>query len=200
MRRTPGDRGLVVLVARCLDDLTVVGTKSELGHEPTVAQLVLRYRVRMPRTPRTSVSVPWVAVLAVLLAFGLTACGGGDEPATQSTDSSTPSPEPGEAKASDPEKSCQAIVGSGAVEDIQAVFDKYKDNNTPFTDADAKKMRDALDELAKAGDNASPTIREDVVKLVADAGSIIDSRAKLEGVGKVATPETVQREIDALCR
>lgn len=161
---------------------------------------MLGYRVGMPRTPRTSVSAPLLAVLAVLLVFGLTACSGDDDPATQSTDSSTPSSEPGEAKASDPEKSCQAIVGSGAVEDIQAVFDKYKNNTTPFTDADAEKMRDALDALAKAGDNASPTIREDVVKLVADAGSIIDSRARLEGVGKVASPETVQKEIDALCR
>lgn len=141
-----------------------------------------------------------LGLLIAVLALALTSCSGDDDPSTESPDSSTSSAEPSEAKASDPSKSCQAIVGSGAVEDIQTVFDKYKDNDTPFTAADAKKMRDALDELAKAGDNASPKIREDVVQLVADAGSLIDSRAQLEGVGKVATPETVQREIDALCR
>ena len=80
------------------------------------------------------------------------------------------------------------------------MFDKYKDNSNPFTKADAQTMRDALDALAKAGDNAAPKIREDVVQLVADVGSLIDSRAGLPGVGKVASPETIQREIDALCR
>lgn len=153
----------------------------------------------MPRTPRNSILF---TLLAAILALGLTACGGDDDPTFEgedSTTSATPSNTP-EATASNASKSCQAIVGSGAVEDIQAVFDKYKDNSKPFTAADAKTMRDALDRLAKAGDNASPKVREDVVQLVADAGSIIDSRAQLEGVGKVASPEKVQREIDALCR
>lgn len=153
----------------------------------------------MPRTSRHTILF---GLLAALLAFALTACGGDDDPVFEdgdSTASASPSDTPG-AKASNASKSCQAIVGSGAVEDIQAVFDKYKNNSKPFTAADAKTMRDALDRLAKAGDNASPKIREDVVKLVADAGSIIDSRAQLEGVGQVATPEQVQREIDALCR
>jgi hypothetical protein len=153
----------------------------------------------MPRTPRTSILF---ALLAAVLALALTACGGDDEPTFEGeepTASASPSDTP-EPKASDASKSCQAIVGSGAVEDIQAVFDKYKNNSKPFTTADAKAMRDALDRLAKAGDDASPKIREDAVTLVADMGSIIDSRAQLKGVGKVASPEEVQREIDALCR
>ena len=153
----------------------------------------------MPRTLRTSIPAPVLGLLALTLAFGLTACGGGDDPVFETEASGSPSKLP-EVKASNAEKSCQAIVGSGAVEDIQAVFDKYKDNSTPFSTADAQKMRDALDLLAKAGDNAAPKIREDVVTLVADAGSLIDSRAGLPGVGKVASPEKIQREIDALCR
>jgi hypothetical protein len=153
---------------------------------------------RMPRTLRTSIPAPVLALLALTLAFGLTACGGDDEPSDGSA-SSSPMNLP-EAKASDAEKSCQAIVGSGAVEDIQTVFDKYKNNSTPFTTADAKRMRDALDALAKAGDNAEPKVREDVVQLVADGHSLVDSRAGLPGVSKVASPETIQREIDALCK
>ena len=132
------------------------------------------------------------------LAFGLTACGGDDDPVFENEASATPTKLP-DAKSSNASKSCQAIVGSGAVEDIQAVFDKYKNNSKPLTTADAQKMRDALDALAKAGDNAAPKIREDVVQLVADAGSLIDSRAGLPGTGKVASPETIQNEIDALC-
>ncbi len=158
----------------------------------------------MPRNPRTSIPVPVIGLVVAILALILTSCGGDDEvpfEAPEKATSAAPSDDgTPEAKSDNATKSCQAIVGSGAVEDIQAVFDKYKNNSNPFTAADAKKMRDALDRLAKAGDNASPKIREDVVQLVADAGSIIDSRAQLEGVGKVATPETVQREIDALCR
>ena len=153
----------------------------------------------MPRTPQNSILL---GLLVAILALGLTACGGDDDPTFEEGDSTasvTPSDGP-EATASNATKSCQAIVGSGAVEDIQAVFDKYKDNSNPFTAADAKTMRDATDRLAKAGDNASPKVREDVVQLVADVGSIIDSRAQLKGVGKVASPEKVQREIDALCR
>ena len=153
----------------------------------------------MPRTSRNSILL---GLLAAVLALALTACGGddeptfeGDEPTASTSTSDAPEPE-----ASDASKSCQAIVGSGAVEDIQAVFDKYKNNSKPFTAADAKTMRDALDRLAKAGDEASPKIREDAVQLVADMGSIIDSRAQLKGVGKVASPEQVQKEIDALCR
>jgi len=155
----------------------------------------------MPRTLRTSIPAPVLGLLVVTLAFGLAACGGDDDPVfeNEASASGSPSKEP-DAKSSNTEKSCQAIVGSGAVEDIQAVFDKYKDNSNPFTTSDAQKMRDALDLLAKAGDNAAPKIREDVVKLVADAGSLIDSRAGLPGVGKVATPEEIQSEIDALCR
>ena len=153
----------------------------------------------MPRTPRNSILF---ALLVAILTLGMTACGGDDDPTFEDEDpttSATPSDKP-EATASNASKSCQAIVGSGAVEDVQAVFDKYKNNSNPFTAADEKKMRDALDRLAKAGDNATPKVREDVVQLVADAGSIIDSRAGLKGVGKVASPETVQKEIDALCR
>ena len=163
---------------------------------------VVGYRGRMPRTPRASIPVPVLGLLVAILALVMTSCGGDDEPfeaATESPASATPSDDLPDAKASDASKSCQAIVGSGAIEDIQAIFNKYKNNSNPFTAADAKKMHDALDRLAKAGDDASPKIREDVVKLVADAGSIIDSRAKLEGVGRVASPETVQKEIDALC-
>lgn len=159
----------------------------------------------MPRTLPRSIPAPVLGLLALTLAFGLSACGGDDEPvfedaASPSASASTSLEEEPKADPTDTSKSCQAIVGSGAVEDIQAVFDKYKNNSKPFTTADAQTMRDALDRLAKAGDNASPKIREDVVELVADAGSIIDSRAQLEGVGKVATPEEVQSEIDALCR
>lgn len=141
-----------------------------------------------------------LVLLTLTLAFGLTACGGGDDPVFENEASASGSPSKlPEAKASNAEKSCQAIIGSGAVEDIQAVFDKYKNNSTPFSTADAQEMRDALDLLAKAGDNAAPKIREDVVTLVADAGSLIDSRAGLPGVGKVASPEKIQQEIDALC-
>ena len=150
--------------------------------------------VRMPRTPRNSLLF---ALLAAILALGLTACTGDDPSNGEDPTAFETLPE---ASASDEAQSCQAIVGSGAVEDIQAVFDKYKNNSEPFTDADAQTMRDALDRLAKAGDDAAPKIREDVVQLVADVGSIIDSRAKLKGVGKVASPAKVQREIDALCR
>lgn len=164
-----------------------------------MAQPLVSYGVGM-RTPRTSIPAPVLGVLAAILALGLTACGGGDDVVFEDESNSTSTPKPEQAKASNPEKSCQAIVGSGAVEDIQTIFDKYKNNNTPFSTADAQKMRDALDRLAKAGDNAAPKIREDVVKLVADAGSIIDSRAQLEGVGNVATPEAVQQGLDALCR
>ena len=136
-----------------------------------------------------------------MLAFGLSACGGDDDPLgdTESGSSSESTPRPEDAEASNPSKSCQAIVGSGSIDDIQAVFDKYKNNSKPLTTADAKKMRDALDRLAKAGDNASPKVREDVVKLVADGGSLIDSRAGLPGTGKVASPEKIQSELDALC-
>jgi hypothetical protein len=105
-----------------------------------------------------------------------------------------------EATPSTTEKSCQGILGSGAVEDIQAVWDKYKNNDTPFTQADEQKMRDALDALAKAGDNAAPKVREDVVQLVADIGSQIDARTNIEGLGRVAPRDQIQREIDALCR
>lgn len=151
---------------------------------------------RMPRTPRTSIPVPVLGLLVLALGLGLSACSGDDSSGDNgsSTESTLP-----DAKASNPSKSCQAIVGSGAIEDVQAVFDKYKNNSEPLTTADAKKMRDALDRLAKAGDNASPKIREDVVKLVADGGSMIDSRAGLPGTGKVASPEKIQRELDALC-
>jgi hypothetical protein len=144
-----------------------------------------------------------LGLLALTLAFGLTACGGDDEPVFEDEASASASASPSkvpEADPSDASKSCQAIVGSGAVEDIQAMFDKYKNNSKPFTPADEQKMRDALDLLAKAGDNATPKIREDVVTLVADVGSLIDAREGLPGVGKVASPAQIQREIDALCR
>ena len=141
-----------------------------------------------------------LGLLAATLALGLTACGGDDDdPSTGSSDSTSESVPPEQAKASNAEKSCQGIVGSGAIEDIQAVFDKYKGNSKALTTADAKTMRDALDRLAKAGDNASPKVREDVVKLVADGGSMIDSRAGLPGTGSVASPEKIQSELDALC-
>jgi hypothetical protein len=150
----------------------------------------------MLRTSRSSIPVPVLGLLVVVLAFGLGACGGDDDPSGDSDSTTTSLPD---AKASNPTKSCQAIVGSGALEDIQTVFDKYKNNSEPLTTADAKKMREALDRLAKAGDNASPKIREDVVKLVADGGSMIDSRAGLPGTGKVASPQKIQNELDALC-
>ena len=150
----------------------------------------------MLRTPRSSTPVPVLGLLFLALAFGLTACGGDDSGSDNGSSTETSLPD---AKASNPTKSCQAIVGSGAIEDIQAVFDKYKNNSQPLTTADAKKMRDALDRLAKAGDNASPKVREDVVKLVADGGSLIDSRAGLPGTGTVASPEKIQNELDALC-
>ena len=140
-------------------------------------------------------------LLAIALAATLTACGGGSggssRAATAGTETSaSPSPRVVVPNAG---QSCTIIVGSGAIKDIATVFDKYKGNSNPFTTADATAMRDALDRLAHAGDNASPKIREAVVKLVADAGSLIDSRAKLEGVGKVASVHTIQEELGALC-
>ena len=145
-----------------------------------------------------SIPTPVVVLLVALLA--LAGCSGddsGDTSADATTESSAPT---AEATASNRTESCQAIVGSGAVEDIQVVFDKYKNTSNQFTAADATKMRDALDALAKAGDNAAPKIREDVVQLVADAGSFIDSRIDVEGVGKVASVETIQKGLDSLCR
>lgn len=164
---------------------------------PCIRRGPVGYRMGMPRTFRTSLP----AVLLLVLA----ACGGGggiyEDGSSSSGDGGKTSTSPSvEATASSVAKSCQGIIGSGAVEDIQAVWDKYKNNDTPFTTADAKKMRDALDRLAKAGDNAAPKIREDVVKLVADVGSQIDSRVKIEGLGKVAPRESIQPEINALCR
>ncbi len=151
----------------------------------------------MSRTHRT----PALVVALLVATFTLVGCSGDnvDEDAYGSA-TETSSPELPEATASSAEKSCQAIVGSGAVEDIQAVWDKYKNNDTPFTKADEEKMRDALDALAKAGDNAAPKIREDVVQLVADVGSQIDARINIEGLGTVAPRDKIQREIDALCR
>ena len=144
-----------------------------------------------------------LGLLVLTLAFGLTACGGDDDPVFEdeaSASASASASKQPEVESSDTSKSCQAIVGSGAVEDIQMVFDKYKNNSKPFSPADEQKMRDALDLLAKAGDNAAPKIREDVVTLVADVGSLIDAREGLPGVGTVASPAQIQREIDALCR
>ena len=151
----------------------------------------------MPRTSRISVLL---AIILAVLVLGLTACGGDDDPTFENEESSaTPSAVPTGDPSSEP-KSCQAIVGSGAVEDIQAVFDKYKDNSKAFTAADEKTMRNALDRLAKAGDNAAPKVRDDVVNLVADIGSQIDSREGLPGTGKVADSAAIQRQLDALCR
>jgi hypothetical protein len=170
--------------------------------EPGLGRGAVGYRVGMPRNSRTLLPAPLLVLVTLLV---LTACGGGgvyEDGSSSSTDSgakASASPSE-EATPSTAAKSCQGIIGSGAVEDIAKVFDKYKNNTTPFSTADAKTMHDALDRLAKAGDNASPKIREDVVQLVADAGSLIDSRAHLEGVGKVASVETVQKEIDTLCR
>jgi hypothetical protein len=142
-------------------------------------------------------------LFATAIAATLTACGGGGSdghasrtPTGGKQTSASPIPKgtvPGVAK------SCQAIIASGAIKDISTVFDKYKGNTSPLTAADAKKMRDALDLLAHAGDNAAPKIRDAVVKLVADGGSMIDSRANLEGVGKVASVQTIQAELDTLC-
>ena len=165
---------------------------------PCIRRGTVGYRMGMPRSFRTSLP-------AALLLLVLSACGGGgdiyEDGSSSSGDGAKTSSSPSvEATASSAAKSCQGIIGSGAVEDIQAIWDKYKNNDTPFTTADAKKMHDALDRLAKAGDNAAPKIREDVVKLVADVGSQIDSRVKIEGLGKVAPRESIQREINALCR
>ena len=155
----------------------------------------------MLRTPRTSIPVPVLGLLAAILAVSLTACGGDDTKFEDSKGASSAAPsELPEATASNAAKSCQAIVGSGAVEAIQTIWDKYKTNQTPFTETDAQKMHDALDRLAKAGDNAAPKIREDVVQLVADVGSQIDARIKIEGLGKVAPVAKIQKELDALCR
>jgi len=144
-------------------------------------------------------------LFATVIAATLTACGGGSGDGSDGQASRTPTGKqtsvspipkgvvPGVAK------SCKAIIASGAIKDISTVFDKYKGNTSPLTAADAKKMRDALDLLAHAGDNAAPKIREAVVKLVADGGSMIDSRANLEGVGKVASVQTIQAELDTLC-
>jgi ABC-type phosphate transport system substrate-binding protein len=145
---------------------------------------------------RTS-SVPSIIVAMLVAVLAVAGCG---DNVDEGESPSAGAPDQPEATASNAEKSCQAIVGSGAVEDIQAVWDKYKNNNTPFTKADEKRMRNALDELAKAGDNAAPEIREDVVQLVADVGSQIDARINIEGLGKVAPRPKIQREIDALCR
>jgi hypothetical protein len=154
----------------------------------------------MARTTR----LPAILLATLVTVVGLAGCGGDnvDEDAYESvpTESTSTSPNQPEATASSVEKSCQGIIGSGAVEDIQAVWNKYKDNDTPFTKSDEKKMRDALDALAKAGDNAAPKIREDVVRLVADVGSQIDARINIEGLGRVAPRGDIQKEIDALCR
>lgn len=142
------------------------------------------------------------AILLAVLSLGLTACGGDDEP-VPSEDETTAQTDPTDVPTADPSsasKSCQAVVGSGAVEDIQAVFDKYKGNSKAFSPKDEQAMRTALDRLAKAGDDAAPKVRDDVVKLVADAGSQIDSRAGLPGTGKVASNDDIQRQLDALCR
>jgi hypothetical protein len=152
----------------------------------------------MPRDTRVPVLL---AVVLAVLAFGLTACGGDDDipfestPDSDATQSAVPTGDPSSAP-----KSCQAIIGSGAVEDIQAVFDKYKDNSKAFTPADEQEMRNALDRLAKAGDDATPKIREAVVTLVADVGSQIDSREGLPGTGQVASNASIVRQLDALCR
>ena len=156
----------------------------------------------MPRSTRFTVLF---ASLLAVVALGLTSCGGDDDPpATDDTDATTsseaPTSEAPSAESTNASKSCQTIAGSGAVEDVQEVFDKYKGNTKAFTPADEKAMRDALDRLAKAGDNASPKIREDVVELVAAAGSQIDSRAGLPGTGQVASNESIQKQLDALCR
>lgn len=161
----------------------------------------------MVRTPKTSPSPSVALLIALTLAAILAACGGGSGgsdggSANPGKTSSTPKAGSSGSKTVVPNvsKSCKVIAGSGSVQDVSKVFDKYKGNSNAFTPADAKAMRDALDRLAKAGDNATPKIREAVVLLVADAGSMIDSRAKLEGVGKVASVQDIQKEIDTLCR
>ncbi len=154
----------------------------------------------MPRTSRLSI-LPTLVLM--VLALGLTACGGDDDVPFEDSEGSTSSSAPSKVPTGDPtsaKKSCQAIVGSGAVEDIQKVFDKYKGNSQAFSEADAQTMRNALDRLAQAGDNAEPDVRDDVVKLVADVGSQMDSRAGLPGTGKVTDNAQIQKEIDALCR
>ena len=152
----------------------------------------------MPRALRLLILLP---ILLAVVVFGLAACGGDDDiPFESSSDSTSEQTDVPTADPSSAPKSCQAIVGSGAVEDIQAVFDKYKDNSKAFTPADEKAIRTALDRLAKAGDNAAPKIRDDVVKLVADVGSQIDSREGVPGTGKVAGNASIERQLDALCR
>jgi hypothetical protein len=161
----------------------------------------------MPRNSRTSIPAPALGLLAAILALGLTSCGGDDDvPFEDSTQASSEAPsseapsDAPKATAANPSKSCKTIIDSGAVNDVKAIWNKYKDNKTPFTKADAQKMHDALDALAKAGDNATPKIREDVVQLVADVGSQIDGRIKIEGLGKVASVAKIQKELAALCR
>lgn len=142
-----------------------------------------------------------VGVLAVAVALTLTACGGGSSaPSGKASRSQSTAAPKVRVVVPNVAKSCQIVIASGAIEDVAKVFDKYKGGSGPLDPADAKEMRTALDRLAKAGDNASPKIRESVVELVADAGSFIDSRAQLEGVGKVASVSTIQKELDSLCK
>ena len=89
-----------------------------------------------------SIPTPVVVLLVALLA--LAGCSGGDDGGDTSADATTESSAPtAEATTSNRTEDCQAIVGSGAVEDIQVVFDKYKNTSNQMTDADAKQMRDA---------------------------------------------------------
>lgn len=150
--------------------------------------------------------------IGLALILMLSACGGGDDaPASASTpkSSSTPSQQPSSGKSSAPKdsvktkrvvpKGCKDIVASGAVEDIAKLFDRYRKNPDAAGSLDVPKMRKALEDLAKAGDNAPPKVRENAVTLVADMGAVVDTYLGLEGVGKVPSMDQMQQEIDSLC-
>ena len=142
----------------------------------------------------------------------LSACGGGDDaPASGSTprSSSSASEKPSAGKSAVPKdgattkrvvpKGCKDIVASGAVEDIAKLFDRYRKNPNTAGSLDVPKMRKALEDLAKAGDNAPMKVRENAVTLVADMGALVDTYLGLEGVGKVPSMDQMQQEIDGLC-
>ncbi|MDQ3158479.1 MAG: hypothetical protein M3Q98_17470 [Actinomycetota bacterium] len=148
--------------------------------------------------------------IGLALTLTLSACGGGDDaPTSGSTpqSSSSSSPQPSSGKSPTPKsgatkpvpKGCKAIVASGAIEDIAKLFDRYRKNPNAAGSLDVPKMRKALEDLAKAGDNAPMKVRENTVTLVADMGAVVDTYLGLEGVGKVPSMDQMQREIDSLC-
>ncbi|MEO6472318.1 MAG: hypothetical protein ABIR57_10305 [Aeromicrobium sp.] len=147
-----------------------------------------------------------LAPLALVLA--LTACGGADDfegstAPSQSPTGSASAPKSGETQKVTTEmrtaKGCNNIIKSGAIETIIELFDHYKKDPSAAGAMNVSAMRKALDDLAKAGDNAPDKIRAAAVALVSDVGSLLDSYSHLEGISTVASVGQIQREIDALC-